>query len=286
MYVANLDRPWIETPFLFQGFEISTEEELEQLRRLCKVVYVELSGPEEPDPPRTAAAPPLAPPQAAARDAAPRRKDPVPLKTELAAAREIHTEAKRVVNGMIDELRRGGRMNAGLLGIVVDSMVESVCRNREAITWLARMKSKDDYVYNHSLASSVWALVLGRHLGFDKATLRALSLGAMLFDVGKTRVPTELLRKPGELSPGERTEVRRHVEYGLDILRETPGVDSRVVTMVAAHHERLDGSGYPLGLRGDSIPLLGGIAGIIDCYDAMTSARSYAKPLSTYDAVR
>jgi putative nucleotidyltransferase with HDIG domain len=172
------------------------------------------------------------------------------------------------------------------LNVVVDSMVDSVCRNREAITWLARMKTKDDYLYNHSLASSVWALVLGRHIGLDRELLKALSLGAMMFDVGKTRLRTEFLVHPGKLSAEQMAEARRHVEHGLDILRETKGVDERVISMVATHHERYDGSGYPLGLSGDAIPLLGRIAGIVDCYDAMTSKRAYASAMSTYDAVR
>jgi HD-GYP domain-containing protein (c-di-GMP phosphodiesterase class II) len=279
-YVARLDRPWIGTPFLFQGFEIQSEEEIADLRRLCRVVYVEQKG--RPLPTRSDDLSGTL----STRNVRTLSKDPVPLKTELGSAKAIHGEATRAVTAMIDSLRRGGRLDTPQLETVVDSMVESVFRNREAITWLTRMKTKDDYVYSHSLGTSVWALVFGRHLGLDRELLKVVSLGAMLLDVGKTRLPTGLLRNPGKPAPDEWKEIRRHVEHGLDVIRAAEKVDARVLTMISTHHERFDGSGYPQGLRGDAIPMLGRIAGIADCYDAMTSQRSYAKAKSTYDAVR
>jgi putative nucleotidyltransferase with HDIG domain len=168
----------------------------------------------------------------------------------------------------------------------VGSMVDSVFRNRDAMGWLARMKSTDDYLYNHSLATSVWALAFGRHLGLDRDTLKTIGTGAMLLDVGKTRLSTQILRKPDKPTEREWQLIRQHVEQGLELLRATSGLDSRVLTMVATHHERLDGSGYPHGMKGDEIPLLGRIAGIVDGYDAMIAERCYAQPRSAYDAVR
>jgi HD-GYP domain-containing protein (c-di-GMP phosphodiesterase class II) len=168
----------------------------------------------------------------------------------------------------------------------VDSMVDSIFRNREAMGWLARMKVKDDYLYSHSLAASVWALAFGRHLGLDKNTLRSLGMGAMLLDIGKTKLPTHLLQKSAKPSESEWTELLQHVQLGIAILDEDPRADACMKTMVRTHHERTDGTGYPNKLSGDSIPLVGRIAGIVDCYDAMTSERAYAKGKSTYDAVR
>jgi HD-GYP domain-containing protein (c-di-GMP phosphodiesterase class II) len=152
--------------------------------------------------------------------------------------------------------------------------------------WLNRIRLKDDYVYSHSLGTAVWALALGRHLNLDRDTLKAVGLGAMLLDVGKTRVKTELLQKTGALTPEEHAELRRHVEYGLEIVNSVTGVDASVVTMIAGHHERFDGKGYPNGIAGEDIPLVSRIGSIVDCYDAMISVRAYAKQVSTYDAIR
>lgn len=309
VYVARLDRPWVETPFLFQGFEVSSDEEIAELRRLCKVVFVEVTEADEATPKRRVGATAGGQPQAkeetqttritethvsldelsenvSTRRLYVRSKDPVPLRTELVQVKAAYGSAKRAVAHVIDELRRGRRLDVPHLETVVDSMVESVFRNREAVSWLARMKSKDEYVYSHSLAASVWALVFGRHLGLDKETLKAVGLGAMLLDVGKTQIATELLTKPGKLTEEEIAEVRRHVEHGLDVVRSTAKVDEHVVTMISTHHERFDGSGYPFGLKSDAIPMIGRIAAMVDCYDAMTSVRSYARAKSTYDAVR
>jgi HD-GYP domain-containing protein (c-di-GMP phosphodiesterase class II) len=148
------------------------------------------------------------------------------------------------------------------------------------------MRNKDDYLYRHSLAASVWALAFGRHLGLDKDTLKALGLGAMLLDIGKTKLPTALLQKAEKPSPEEWQQIRAHVDHGLEYVRSIPGLDEQVVVMVGTHHERFDGEGYPRKLKADEIPLIGRIAGIVDVYDAMTSERQYAKPKSTYDSVR
>jgi len=299
IYVSRLDRPWADTPFLFQGFAVENDEELQTLRRLCKVVFVEISLAEAEELRSAArkssvtsrAAQPsdqleeLSANPAALVDHVP-VKDPVALKTELTLATTTFGEAKRAVGAIFDHLRRGGGLDVPHLQTVVGSMVDSVFRNRDAMGWLARMKCKDDYLYSHSLSSSVWALAFGRHLGLEKETLTAVGTGAMLVDIGKTGLPTELLKKTGKPTDAEWRMIYTHVNQGVELLRAAPNVDERIVTMIATHHERFDGSGYPHKLKGDEIPLVGRIAAIVDCYDAMISERCYAKPKSTYDAVR
>jgi HD-GYP domain-containing protein (c-di-GMP phosphodiesterase class II) len=296
VYVSRLDRPWIESPFLFQGFEIETDEELAQLRNLCSTVHVEVTAAEMQEILAARGQPPNSPPggnrlleiseRLTARIGNVPDKDPVPLKSELTQAKVAFRDAKRNVTELFDRLKRGGGLDVRALETVVDSMVDSVLRNREAMGWLARMKTKDDYLYNHSLAASVWALAFGRHLGLDNITLRSLGVGAMLLDIGKTKLADSLLNKVGKPSESEWMTIREHVDHGLTLVKTDPKADECVKTMIRTHHERLDGSGYPQGLKGDTIPLAGRIAGIVDSYDAMTSHRSYAKIKSTYDAVR
>jgi putative nucleotidyltransferase with HDIG domain len=303
IYVSRLDRPWTDAPFLFQGFVIENEEQVEILRRLCKVVHVEVTETEALElktakrvstnsKPAPSASDTTADPwelltvdPAALVDRVP-IKDAVPLQHELETASVTFGEAKRTVGALFHDLRRGGGLDMPQLDAIVGSMVDSVLRNREAMGWLARMRTKDDYLYSHSLAASVWAMAFGRHLGLDKDTLKAVGTGAMMLDIGKTQLPTELLRKSGQPTDAEWEMIREHVNHGVEMLRRAPHVDERVVTMVATHHERHDGSGYPNKLKADEIPLIGRIAGIVDCYDAMISDRKYARPKSPFAAVR
>ena len=300
LYVSRLDRPWIDSPFLFQGFEIETDEELQQLRNLCQVVFIEVSAEDAETiaKARNACKPAARPVQQVAdpllelsKNLSARLgqvpvKDATPLKNELTKAKVVYGEARQAVSQIFDRLRRGGGVDLSMLEGVVQSMVDSVFRNREAMSWLARMKMKDDYLYSHSLAVSVWALAFGRHLGLDKETLKSVGTGAMLLDIGKTQLPDALLIKAGKPSGDEWLKIRQHVDLGLKLVQDDPRVDPRMKTMILTHHERVDGSGYPNGLKGDDIPLVGRIAGIVDSYDAMTSDRQYAKGKSTYDAVR
>ena len=294
MFVAQLDRPWTETPFLFQGFYIHHTDEIEELRRYCEYVFV--------DPDRSAQSPQpeeesrtitrvtnLRKPSEVASDA--RRKRPsyeveVPVEEEMPAAKPIYKETVKATKAIIDRLQQSGELDMELAEQVVAPVMDSVLRNPDAMTWLARMKSLDSYIYQHSVNSCVWGLAFGRHLGLDKQSIYEIGLGCMLFDVGKTQLSPMLLAKTGALTDAEIRVMRTHVEHGVGILRNTPGVTERMLNMVRSHHERFDGSGYPDGLKGNEIPTFAKIAGMVDCYDALVSHRPYAVQLSSYDAVR
>ena len=298
-YVSRLDRPWEGTPFLFQGFTIESEDELAAIQRLCRSVYAEVAVADAEDS-RTGAgkwnehvdkavAPdPLHDASVALKTgAAPAAvKDTAPLRVELAAIQESYADAKRTVSDVFENLHLGRNLDVTELGSVVDWMVDSVFRNRDAMGWLARMKSMDDYLYSHSISSSVWALALGRHMGLDKATLSTIGMGAMLLDIGKTKLPAELLGSPEKPTEQEWVILRGHVDVGVELAKKTNGIGAEILTMIATHHERFDGSGYPQKRAGEDIPLAGRIAGIVDCYDAMISKRRYAKTVSTFDAMR
>jgi HD-GYP domain-containing protein (c-di-GMP phosphodiesterase class II) len=129
-------------------------------------------------------------------------------------------------------------------------------------------------------------VILGRHLGFDRAGLETLAMGGMLLDVGKARIAESLLGREGELSDAEFATLQKHVRHGVDLAKVTPGINADALAMIEGHHERADGSGYPLGLKGAAIPVFARIGGLVDCYDAMTSRRSWAPTKSPYDAIR
>jgi len=277
MYVSELDRPWLETPFLFQGFYIRNQDEIDALRNHCRSIVVDTHI--ENDSPAADERPVLRPerrPAEAIRG----------LKGEIKQASGIHKAVYTSVEEVMDELRNAGKLNVQRLEMAVEPMVDSVLRNPAAMSCLMRIRRKGGYLHSHSLASSVWATMLGREIGLDRDALRVVALGAMLLDVGKTRIPEKLLSKPGKLDPAEIVLMRRHVEFGMDLLKQAGDVDARVLDMVAHHHERHDGSGYPAGLDGNEIPVFGRIAGVVDTYDAMITSRPYASTQSSYGALR
>jgi HD-GYP domain-containing protein (c-di-GMP phosphodiesterase class II) len=295
MYVSELDRPWIETPFLFQGFHIETDDVIEELRHHCKFVLVDIaqsdctialslnmatrSGAKPGDEQASDTNGSGASNEASIDDTQ-------KLKAELGPARVAHSAAEDCVRILFEKLKRGSEVDVKSIQESLDPMIGSIMRNDDAMSWLARMKRKDDYVYDHSISSSVWALIFGKHLGLDKNDLMILGMGAMLMDVGKTRIPKELLRKSTALDEREMKIMKAHVQLGTQIASKIPGINKRVVEMIACHHERYNGTGYPQGLSGSQIPVFAKIAGIVDSYDAMTSVRPYAHPISTHDAIR
>ena len=242
LYVSRLDRPWEDTPFLFQGFEVDNDEDLKALRRLCKVVYVEVSIAEAEElkaAKRNGSAPRRKGPQedalellsvdpSALLNRVP-AKDPVPLKAELAAATATFSEARVAVGAIFDRLRRGSGLDVPHLQTVVGSMVDSVLRNRDAMGWLAQMKSKDDYLYSHSLSSSVWALAFGRYLGLDKDTLTSLGTGAMLLDIGKTSSANRTAQEIQQAQYAGMDLLHTHVARGVELMRAAPKVDPRII---------------------------------------------------------
>ena len=275
MYVSELDRPWLETPFLFQGFYVQSDEEVAAVRSHCRQVTVDTERDDDRPQPLAKRRPPR-PPAEAMRE----------LKDEIKQASGVHVSVAATIENVMGELKHAGKLDVHKLEAAVLPMVDSVLRNPAAMSCLMRIRRKGGYLYSHSLASSVWATALGREIGLERDALRVVALGAMLLDIGKTRIPEEILGKPGKLDAGELALMRRHVEFSLEIVEEAGEVDPRVLEMVAHHHERHDGSGYPRGLKGDDIPVYGRIAGVVDTYDAMITSRPYASTQSSYGALR
>ena len=150
----------------------------------------------------------------------------------------------------------------------------------------ARLKQQDTYTYQHSVGASIWAVALARQLGLPRPDLRSLAIGGLLFDIGKLRLNPELLGTTRSLTDAEFGELRSHVTLGVEMIKDSGLMNKDVLDMVAHHHERHDGSGYPGGLSGDDIPVFARIAAIVDCYDAITSHRSYSRAIPPSSAIK
>jgi putative nucleotidyltransferase with HDIG domain len=306
MYVCELDRPWRETPFLFQGFEIRTDEELKTLQQYCRTVYIKASG-HEPFLPGARRAPTQAfraLPQAEPRkqtaglleqamlkinnhpDARAVYADQTTLEEEINLVKENYGEARVAIQEVMWEAKFGKSLNVPGAKKVVNKMMESVLRNPDALTCFALIKKKDDYTAMHSMRTAILAMVFGRQLGFAPQDLELLGLGALLFDVGKMKIPSEILNKPEALTADEMLMVKGHVTWSADILDKAEKIPAAVIEVARRHHERYDGSGYIEKLKGDAIGLFGMIAGIVDYYDAVTSDRTYRSGISSYAALQ
>lgn len=287
MYVTRLDRPWLETPFMFQGFPIQVQADIDLVAEHCLYVYIDIERGAAPTRPRTGGNMDLPPYVASTEPVRKARSYEVArsMEDELGSARDTYRELGNVVRNLMEDASQGKSVELPALQESLSPMIESVIRNPDAIMWLARLKRQDSYTYLHSLNTSVLAVTIGRQLGYARDDLKDLAVGALLCDIGKMKIEKALLDQPRRFTVQEFAEIRRHVEYGIDILRQSKGINDRILAIVQYHHERHNGKGYPLQLSGNQIPVFSRIAALADCYDAITSPRAYAPALSPYEAV-
>jgi HD-GYP domain-containing protein (c-di-GMP phosphodiesterase class II) len=277
MYVAALDRPWSETPFAFQGFALRSERQLAALRAHCRHVFV--------DPERSEAVPagPAASRSAIRGSAIYEQRHPV--EKELDLARRTYQVCQRALGDTLSTLQAGGDLDAGMLQENVRQTTDSIVRNPDAMLLVARLRDKGAYEFRRALDCSVLMITFGRFLQLDRSTLEHLGLCGLLLDVGKLRVPGEILNKPAALGPEEYEAAKRHVTHAGEILRAARRLPPGIADVVLRHHERHNGSGYPLRLRGDAIGPLGSMAAIVDSFSALVSTRPYAGQLPPSNAM-
>lgn len=208
------------------------------------------------------------------------------LGSELQQARRICNDSRDAVAAMFSEVRMGRSIDLDSALPIVEQITGSVLRHPSALVSVARLKTADDYTYLHSVATSALMTVLARQLGLSPEQTQAAAMGGLLHDMGKAMVPLAVLNKPGKLTDDEFDVVRLHPEQGERLLRES-GVDSQPVLEIALlHHEKIDGSGYPRRLEGDSIPLLARMCAVCDVYDAITSNRPYKQGWDPGESLR
>ena len=302
MFVSALDRAWLGTPFLTQGFYLNSAEDINRVREYCEYVLVDsrksrymgadvkvdayLRRPIPQNGQKLDNRVRLAPEQIFHDRPIELYRDDTAWEEEQPKAQEALDTLLLDINDIYTEVIDGGNIDVIKLKKSVEPIISSITRNPDACLWVSRLKQHDEYTYQHSLGSAIWSVSLGRQLGLPKRDLRPLAMGCRLMDVGKLRVEPELLQTTRELNMEEAAEIAGHVGYGLDIITQSGITNQDVIDMVAHHHERFDGSGYPDGLKEDKIPTFARIAAIVDTYDAVTSKRHYAEAISPPDAIK
>ena len=309
MFVEKLDCPWEQTPFMFQGFRINTMEEIRTIQKYSPYAYISIAKSRglRRDPSD------LLETSAAAqknkrnflkwlrnlfrgKSKNPNDKYDLPVLTsedklsyaaDLGQAKEIWTNTKLLIDTMHDDVKRGGNVDFVGSKKIVGELTQSIMHNPYALLWLTNLKNKDEYTAIHSINVCILSIYFGKHLRISNDGLLNLGLGALLHDIGKIRVPPDILNKPGKLTEQEFDVMKQHPLYGVKFLeRHEKKLDSSVFHIVGSHHERINGKGYMQGLKREEIKDFVKIVSIVDVYDAISSNRVYRDARPVHEVIQ
>ncbi|MGD0623230.1 MAG: HD-GYP domain-containing protein [Thermodesulfobacteriota bacterium] len=309
MLIVDVDRSWFKHPFLTSQKMITSEKQILKLRDYgIQEVFIDpekgrdtlASQPPEKD---SAAAPkPIVgteeeqallqelslspPPQTIIDFPSGRPEEGAHWAKQIEMARAVQREAQIVIRDILQDVRLGKNIESERVKRVVNNMIDSIFSNQAALISLTRIKDYDEYTFVHSINVCILCLTLGRHLNFSREELEQMGIGALLHDVGKMRIPSEILNKPGKLTEKEFSEIKKHPLYTLELLEKAKGISEASKHVALQHHERYNGRGYPYGLKGEEIGRFGQIAAIIDVYDAITTDRVYKKAIPLHEGIR
>jgi HD-GYP domain-containing protein (c-di-GMP phosphodiesterase class II) len=289
VYISALDRPWQGTPFMFQGFILNNDRQLEALKQYCKKVVIDTEkGPDLPDRKLTGGLGNTGPKPASVLTTIKEKvkyEEQASVDVELPRARAAQAKTESALQDMLGSVKAGKAIDAPRVREAVTSMTDSVVRNPDAMLLLAKMKEKGERNLDRAVGVSIYMITFGRFLQLPREQLDLLGMLGLLQDVGKMRLPSDLLDKSDTLSEAELATCKQHVTYSVAILQETTGIPPELPGLAGLHHERYDGSGYPKGLKGQQIGLFGTIAGLVDCFDALTHPRPYGEALAPSNAL-
>lgn len=294
MYVGALDRPWLESPFLLQGFPLRSMSDIEQLQSLCRHVFVDrdksasgslMGMKQQRAGPVTSTE--IKQTKGGLRRTVSRlfggltsrrsRELAHQVEQGLGRSEQIFNETRSLARQIIDDVRIGSAIDTKTAREAVSDCVDHVLNNSDALMMLSNIKSKDNYTSEHSVNVSILSIILGQSAGLQRAHLEEIGLAGLLHDVGKVLTPDEILNKPERLTDEEFLIMRMHPSQGRDILDTVEGLSHPIVDVAHQHHERLNGTGYPRRLRVNDLGLETRIVAIADTYDAITSDRVYGK---------
>lgn len=275
MYVHSFAGGWFSNPLWRSQLLISSDEELVRIRSSNSEIVIDTAKGRDVATVR---------PIRASVSPGSMRASGRFGRADRARATELAQRSKTVVNAMFADCRLGKGVPTADILAVVDDIANSL-NNMAAFISVTRIKAHDDQTYTHSVAVCALMISLARELGYPTAAVRNLGMAGLLHDIGKSMISPDILLRAGPLNEAETIEMRRHPAQGRDILSATTGVPTVALDVCIHHHERLDGLGYPFGLKAEAISPATRIASICDVYDAMTSIRPYTTSKSPLEAV-
>ncbi|GEA09682.1 HD-GYP domain-containing protein [Alteromonas sp. KUL49] len=207
----------------------------------------------------------------------------VSLQDELTRASKLHHQGKQIQKLLLSSVKKGLPFDDKIPRTFSKNLVSSVDRNPDALLCLTKIREKDDYLFEHSLNVAILLAHFARYLGMSDNDVQDLAYAGFLHDLGKIKVPDEILHKPGRLTDSEMEVMRGHVAFGVDYLKQTD-IAPPLIRAISEHHERLDGLGYPAGVAGQDISKAGRMLAIADMYDALVADRVYKKGMPSQKA--
>ncbi len=301
MYLQSMEGSWLSHPFWKTKFVLRDAADLAALKNSgVPAVWIDVSkgsdvghaappapakpvevsvaaeaAPTTPAPTPAPAPAPIFPSPKPAPVEAHKAQAKVSLSAEIEHATQLMNRSREQVMALFGEARMGNSVDAEQCLPLVEEIANSVSRNPSALISLARLKTKDDYTYMHSVAVCALMVSLGRQLGMNEDEMREAGMAGLLHDIGKMAMPLEILNKAGQLTDAEFQVIRSHPVRGYQILKDSGGVTPAALDVCLHHHEKVDGTGYPKRLKGDQISLLARMGAVCDVYDAITSTRPY-----------
>lgn len=288
MYISDLGAGWMDHPFLRNNFAVKDDAVIDKIIKTgIREVYIDTSrGHDVQHAPTREEVEEKLTEQLKQVVAEPRVSERIAFRDEAVRAVKVRDEANQIAHEVLADVRMGKQVDIEKLEPVVQEMTESILRNGNALVSLCRVKDKDDYTFLHSVSVCALLVSFCRAVGMEKTNIHLVGIGGLLHDIGKMKVPNAILNKPGKLTDEEFVQMKSHVAASMDILSLTPGIQPDSILVAHQHHERHDGSGYPLKLKGDEISRIGQMAAVCDVYDAITSDRCYHKGMAPHDALR
>lgn len=278
MFVSELDIPWEDSPFLFQGFKLQNWEDVDAVIACCREVSIDIKQTEKINLPRNLTE--------ESKRVAHRKVQKKDTRSEIGRATRLHGEASKLVTNMMDDIRLGKAIDTQGAKQVVSEAVDSIISTPDAMMMLTAIKNRDEYTAEHSLNVAVLTIAFGRALGLERERLEELGACGLLHDMGKVLTPDEVLLKEGRLNEEEYQVMKKHPTNGRDIIAGSGGNFPGAMDVAHSHHERIDGHGYPRGLYEHQMTLWSKIVSITDAFDAITSNRCYQDGRTNMEAFR
>ena len=290
MYIHDLNCGWLQHGFLRQRFLLRHPDQIQKMRdQGMHELYIDTERGDDVAGAPTKAEIDLVLDQqlkqsAAAGAALPTAR--VSQKEESVQARRILGEASVWVDGLLLDVRLGKQVEPAKAGPLVKEINASVLRNPGALLSLCRIKQADTYTFQHSVSICALLVSFTNALGMPADLVHEAGLGGLLHDIGKMKIPNEILNKPGKLTEEEFTIMKSHATLSRDLLTGVSGISDMVIRIAGEHHERMGGGGYPAGIPGEGISQIGRMAAIVDVYDALTSNRVYHKGMEPSEVLK
>jgi HD-GYP domain-containing protein (c-di-GMP phosphodiesterase class II) len=283
MYVSDLDRPWLESPFLMQGLLLKEHDDIQKLKEICTYVYVDASRSTCSISPELLKRPAYLNKQKQDFiDTVVITKDEVEttkLAQQVNKASLIREKTYEYIQQTFSQVYENGNIDVDKAKEVVSSLVANILEGHDTMIWLTYLKNRNEYTAIHSLNVCIYSISFGRFLGLSEQEINTLGLGALLHDVGNIKVPEHILNKPGKLTNDEFTLMKAHAFLGYELLKNN-NLPPGALDIVLNHHERVGGQGYPNGKREKEISYFARIVAITDVYDALTNDKPYSDGLS------